>query len=1083
MKNKRFRIKTAVNLALIVLFSVGLIALLNHMQDANSRYKQKQQSILVLDELAETIRSNEENAEELTAIYHNCNYETLQDLAQLLESGLFDDYITEDGAARAGMFRTIMERADVDHLFVVNGVGRIVLSYDESYIGTNLGDGEEISAETLKELMREEANRAPIAVELEEGSYYFYSYPLQSAYGRYHMILGIRREILDLQFASLTDLGEIIGDTSVSGSGFVFAADKEKGTLLYYNDGSEVHTGESIGDLGMTADILQDSYDGIQMIEGKEYYCVSRACGDVTIITAAIITETIYSGNNRAVFWAGTLFLMTAFVSLAYAVFVRIDAARQGVQFEYRRVAPLRSGDWVVWNRGVAKKTFPVSAIGLVLIFFVSLYVQTLLSLSGAVSSAKNAVSEAETKINASTEMEEMISGYYEERYLAKAELIAYILEEDPSLLNSGINRTYSAYDESGLRSYVTDSEGNLLRSASESEALKELCEGNGIRGIYIFDEQGRTIATNTENWSFTISRTEGDQSYDFLQVLDGRKAYLIQDDTVDETGEESQYIGVPMKYYTYTDEEGNTAYASREEYERDGEGRWSGNPITQHDSLVQINVASDIMERIRSTTQVSYVLDGVTVMNSGCLLAFDGGEEHTVLYAPNAANIGKAAAELGFTENAFADNYNGFQQSGGVKLFISSRYLNGYYVAACIPLSEIYETRLAVSAVTVGFSFVCILAMLLVVILSTVEEEAMYEELFEEEQEKKAKKEPRMITIETVGGEKLLTNAVASRWDRNNEKWREMSPEKKLSTLIGACGVVLLIYVLASLFGADRFFGEESIISYIISGQWDRSVNIFALSGCAMLLVTVGVGVFLLNLVIRLVISVFGTKSETIANLLLSVLKYGGTMVSIFYCLYLIGFDSTSLLTSAGILSLVIGLGAQSLISDILAGVFIVFEGEYRVGDIVTIDGFRGQVVEIGLRTTKVMDTTKNVKIYNNSKISDVLNMTQEYSFAFCTVGIDYGESIERVEEVLKANFSRMRKNIPMILGDPEFFGVTELGDSSVVIKIRARCEEKNRPAVERALNREIFIIFGENGINIPFPQVTVSARDDKSK
>ena len=75
-------------------------------------------------------------------------------------------------------------------------------------------------------------------------------------------------------------------------------------------------------------------------------------------------------------------------------------------------------------------------------------------------------------------------------------------------------------------------------------------------------------------------------------------------------------------------------------------------------------------------------------------------------------------------------------------------------------------------------------------------------------------------------------------------------------------------------------------------------------------------------------------------------------------------------------IIRYIVGLGAQSLIKDIIAGIFIVFEGEFRVGDIVTIKEFRGTVLDIGLRTTKIMGMDGNIKIYNNSEISGITNV-----------------------------------------------------------------------------------------------------------
>ena len=173
---------------------------------------------------------------------------------------------------------------------------------------------------------------------------------------------------------------------------------------------------------------------------------------------------------------------------------------------------------------------------------------------------------------------------------------------------------------------------------------------------------------------------------------------------------------------------------------------------------------------------------------------------------------------------------------------------------------------------------------------------------------------------------------------------------------------------------------------------------------------------------------ALLGTRSETVAHLLLSFIRYGGTLAALFYCLYLLGVDAQGLLASASILSLIIGLGAQSLIKDIIAGIFIVFEGEFRVGDIITIDNYRGTVMDIGLRTTKILGVDGNVKIFNNSEISGVLNMTKETSVAACNISIEYGQDLDYVEAVLKRDLPELKEKNPAILEEPAYLGVSEL-------------------------------------------------------
>ena len=154
----------------------------------------------------------------------------------------------------------------------------------------------------------------------------------------------------------------------------------------------------------------------------------------------------------------------------------------------------------------------------------------------------------------------------------------------------------------------------------------------------------------------------------------------------------------------------------------------------------------------------------------------------------------------------------------------------------------------------------------------------------------------------------------------------------------------------------------------------------------------------------------------------------------------------------------------------------FIVFEGEFEVGDIVVVNGWRGTVQEVGIRTTKIVDAGGNVNIVNNSQITSVINQTQEISVAKCEVGIEYGASIPKVEEVIKNNLDTIKNNIPAIVEGPEYKGVSALGESSVNLLLIAKCKEEDVFQVQRDMNREIKILFDDNGINIPFPQVVVN-------
>ena len=307
------------------------------------------------------------------------------------------------------------------------------------------------------------------------------------------------------------------------------------------------------------------------------------------------------------------------------------------------------------------------------------------------------------------------------------------------------------------------------------------------------------------------------------------------------------------------------------------------------------------------------------------------------------------------------------------------------------------------------------------------------------------------------------------------------MAQKKKMSVVEIVLLVVFGAITVAAIVLSGHLYGENSVFNNNVT------VNVFlntlyqkipALIKSIQILTIAyflnwGISVLLKKLLAR------GNRGKTVTTLVTSFLKYLIAIVSLLMVLSAWGVDTRTLLASAGLLGLIIGLGAQGLIADILAGITIVFEGEFQVGDIVVIDGWRGTVEEIGLRTTKIIDAGGNLKIINNSEISSVVNQTKELSLAKAYISIEYGQSIPEVELIIKNNLERIRLAIPEIVEGPFYKGVDSLSASSVDLFFIARCKEEDLYGVQRAMNRELKLVFDENHINIPFPQVTVSHLD----
>ena len=216
--------------------------------------------------------------------------------------------------------------------------------------------------------------------------------------------------------------------------------------------------------------------------------------------------------------------------------------------------------------------------------------------------------------------------------------------------------------------------------------------------------------------------------------------------------------------------------------------------------------------------------------------------------------------------------------------------------------------------------------------------------------------------------------------------------------------------------------------------------------------------------------------KTKGLMTILISVIKYAAVLVWLFFALSSFGVDTTVILAGIGIVGLIVGLAIQPLLADIIAGLFIIFEDVFNVGDVIVADGFRGTVKEIGMRHTQIEDAGGNIKVINNSDIRSMVNLTDKLSVVALDMSIEYGESLERVEAIIAQNLDAIRKAVPAIVEGPFYKGVSALGDSSVNLRFFAKCDENDRFQVERDLNREFKLLFDKNNINIPFPQVTVN-------
>ncbi|SHJ64262.1 small conductance mechanosensitive channel [Malonomonas rubra DSM 5091] len=190
------------------------------------------------------------------------------------------------------------------------------------------------------------------------------------------------------------------------------------------------------------------------------------------------------------------------------------------------------------------------------------------------------------------------------------------------------------------------------------------------------------------------------------------------------------------------------------------------------------------------------------------------------------------------------------------------------------------------------------------------------------------------------------------------------------------------------------------------------------------------------------------------------------------------LGVDIAPILAGAGILGLAVGFGAQNLVRDVISGFFFILENQVRVGDVAVINGTGGLVDEVNFRTIVLRDLTGTVHVFPNGTVSTLSNMTHTWSAWVFDVGVAYKEDTDRVIELIKQVGRELREDPVFrkkIIEDIEVFGVNKFGDSAVEIKGRIKTRPIEQWAVGREFQRRLKYLFDEQGIEIPFPHLTV--------
>ncbi len=550
-----------------------------------------------------------------------------------------------------------------------------------------------------------------------------------------------------------------------------------------------------------------------------------------------------------------------------------------------------------------------------------------------------------------------------------------------------------------------------LYPELKTEEQLAEMSQTIGADYLMLFDNKGSEILSNSRyvNLSFGAG---GSATSDFRRLISGVPS-IVHDARVDEvTGLNRQLIGVSMDDGDISNGYGSLIVAVEPR-------------AADEDSLSM----GDIM---RSLTTVDGVIFSVDKSSKAISAASDPGL------------VGKDAVELGMNESSLREGFMDFFTLDGQDRYGCSIEQDGSLYYAAVKTSSMFG-RLFINSLIPGLIFLATYAILVFVLLAGYTEKRI--------------DDSGIVVVDdhdwAFREHEMEENQQERGW------WARKTPEGKAGFVLMALVAVGIAAMLITYLAGGMRSGNMAIIPYVLSGAWARGYNLFALTRIVILIGGVVLILLGMQALLSLLSGILETKGMTICHLTCSLLRYVIIIVGLFYSLEALGFDPTTLLASLGIFSLAISLGAKDMVADVLSGIMIVFSGEYQIGDIVEIAGFRGRVWGIGVRSTTIVNKDGNMKNISNRNVSNVMNLSRHNSRYNMHISIPYDQPLDKVKEMLVKELPAIGRQIDDVANGPIYLGVTQMEAGYVTLGFYAECAEEDMDKVCDQVNLALKSLF----------------------
>ena len=603
---------------------------------------------------------------------------------------------------------------------------------------------------------------------------------------------------------------------------------------------------------------------------------------------------------------------------------------------------------------------------------------------------------------------------------------------------STGIRSTIASYIDYGDRiSEILDYDPKLRDVTS----LEEFAECIQASSITLYDHTGKETVSSGSYIDMYLGTDPKSTTYDFRRILKG-VPYIIHEAETDEiTGLTQVRIGIRI-----TDASAPGKY---------------GVMLISLDPSVVDQTPSEVINSVLHYMSEEETLLLIAESGSGTILASSDSD----LTGKDIYSIGMGESDLtgGLMKNAIWENGQYFVMSSllddpviteGAERFDHS--VAYYAVSRNVTNYGVFGT-----VVNCCVAFIVIYGLLVWFILREYTDQFYIE--------CKSRKAPSPEAASEAAGKSKRAGLAGKLWGTlfgPESYWGTRRPEQRGFIVMEAILFLFLLQQIPLLSG--RAGHQDSLYYYILKGIWGRGINLFAIARILILAGEMMLGVILVSFLLGILGRQMGKKGWTVCRLLVNVIQYLALATFIGLALYYLGVEKTTLLAALSILSLAVSLGSQGLIADIIAGLSIIMEGAFDVGDIVAIGDQTGTVLEIGVRTTRILCPGNDIMVIGNQEIKAIINKSRENTVFDISVSVRPDAPVDEIRELLDRELPVIGAGNSKILRGPVFDGITRIRDGRMTLSIKTECKQADVYRTRLYINSELQKLFVKNGIKI---------------